>query len=278
MRDVFFEYAMSVGTLLRPPPWSRSIRELTTTPDGVNAHAFDPDAAAHIKLVVRNGSVPALRVYASRAECEHDEEGGVAAAEGLFVEDAGVHCAHGEVDIVQVDVNRDARRQPRGDRWTDALGVSRRRDERADARDVHVLRRGGGRAGRHTFDGVPPGARQSGQTRCAESPQAALVAFRRRAGGAENAPRAVGKRTTDWTCYSTFTAMAIATAAAARLISTATLLLVIAAPPRSPGRTRRRHATWCAQMSCAATLTLKMSVRRRRPTSAHGILTIGNAG
>ena len=213
---------MSVGTLLRPPPWSRSIRELTTTPDGVNAHAFDPDAAAHIKLVVRNGSVPRLRVYASRAECEHDEEGGVAAAEGLFVEDAGDHCAHGEVDIVQVDIlpgtlssdNRVVTEEV--DRR--ARVSSRRRDERADARDVHVLRRGGGRAGVHVRRGPPQELarkRTNPSRRVAASCSRRLPPARRRR--RERAARCQKRHPRIGLAIRRLTATAIATAAAARL-------------------------------------------------------------
>ena len=159
MRDVFFEYAMSAGTLLRPPPWSRSIRELITTADGVNAHAFDLDAAAHIKLVVRDGSVPALRVYASRTECEHDEESGVAAAEGLFVEDAGDHCAHGEVDIVQVDIlpgTLSSDNRVVTEEWTDALECPRDAETNARTPAMFTFYNASGDAPAYVFDGVQP--------------------------------------------------------------------------------------------------------------------------
>ena len=163
-------------------------------PDGVNAHAFDPDAAAHIKLVVRNGSVPALRVYASRAECEHDEEGGRRRGGGPV---------------------RRGRRRARTARWTSCRWTSfpgRSRDNRVVTRSGptrssvlatprrtrgrprcsrFTTRRGTRRRTRST--GSTPGARP--KRRRAESPQAALVAFRRRAGGVGNAPRAVRNAT-----------------------------------------------------------------------------------
>ena len=171
---------------------------MTTTPDGVNAHAFDPDAAAHIKLVVRNGSVPALRVYASRAECEHDEEGGVAAAEGLFVEDAGDHCAHGEVDIVQVDIlpgTLSSDNRVVTEEWTDALECPRDAETNARTPAMFTFYDAAGDAPAYTFDGVHPRSSPEADKPVAQSRRKLLSSPRRRAGGVGNAPRAVRNAT-----------------------------------------------------------------------------------
>jgi len=160
MRDIFFEYAMSVGVLLRPPPRSRSLRELTTSA-GIHAHDFHPEAAAHMKLVVQNGSDPALRVYSSLAACESDSSGsgGDVAAEGLFVEDPGDPCAHGEVDIVQVDILPGSIPSDNlvvTEEWTDALECPRDAETNARTPAMFTFYNAAGDAPAYVFDGVQP--------------------------------------------------------------------------------------------------------------------------
>ena len=156
MRDIFFEYAMSVGVLLRPPPRSRSLRELTTSA-GIHAHDFHPEAAAHMKLVV-NGSAPVLLVYSSLEACENDS-GSDVAAEGMFVEDAGDPCAHGQVDIVQVDI--DPGTLPSDNlvvtvEWTDALECPRDAKTNARTPAMFTFFNAAGDAPAYVFDGVQP--------------------------------------------------------------------------------------------------------------------------
>jgi hypothetical protein len=207
MRDVFFEYAMSVGVLLRPPPRSRSLRELSTTSAGVNEHAF-PEAAAHMKLVVQDGSDPVLLVYSSLAACESDSSGAVA-ADGLFVEDPGDPCAHGEVDIVQVDILPGSIPSDNlvvTEEWTDALECPRDAETNARTPAMFTFYNASGDAPAYVFDGVQPRSAPEAEESVASGRRKLLSSSS--AGAPAGMPAASGTRRallqqavpTSWTC------------------------------------------------------------------------------